>query len=304
MCTSPIRIANNRLDFCNSHRRYLFVPCGHCEECQQQHIDDYASRILYMIYKFGVDRTAFLTFTYNNEHLPRTVGLWREEQMSRPCFDQRHINTLLKALRDKYNSDGIQHISYYVASEYGGHRKRPHYHMMLHIDETLGFDEVVEFCRTIWTGQNYKQGKHIEKPWKFGNLGFMFPSKTACKQGKAHLRYGKESALYAAKYAAKDTAYMQDVWTIKNKRYKQIYGYEYPQSHVSRYYGLGIKDLPKIDVINGCYIDPLTSKSRQIPRYVMEYIKYKRILDTEATEHIQRCHGKRERPLDYAIQKA
>ena len=90
MCTSPILIKNNRLDFNpNVMRRFYSVPCGKCAQCRDNYRNEYSSRISQEMFEATGDNV-FLVLTYNNEHLPRTFrGRY-------PCFNQEHIKALMK----------------------------------------------------------------------------------------------------------------------------------------------------------------------------------------------------------------
>ena len=98
MCTSPISIKNNsvyKVGF-NQPTRYE-VPCGHCLECRSLAMVEWQSRLSYEI-KDLYDRkgvAVFLTFTYNNEHLP-TIDLG---DIVQACFDRKAVLRFLNQLK-------------------------------------------------------------------------------------------------------------------------------------------------------------------------------------------------------------
>lgn len=62
------------------------------------------------------DRNAFVTLTYNDEHLPVSGSL-----------DTRHLQLFIKRLRNNFGSG----IRFYACGEYGEKFLRPHYHLCL-----------------------------------------------------------------------------------------------------------------------------------------------------------------------------
>lgn len=93
----------------NAHplsRLALVVPCGHCVECLKQRQQNFSTRI----YREAVkgDKLFFVTFTYNNEHLPLAKRLVRYDKVtgeSEPCSNfevmTNEDSELLSALRDE-----------------------------------------------------------------------------------------------------------------------------------------------------------------------------------------------------------
>lgn len=124
------------------------VPCGQCIECRLDHARQMAIRLV----KESAchERSSFLTFTYDNEHLPYGGSLViRDAQL----FHKRLHNRLLRE-----RGYGIR---FYYSGEYGETYGRPHYHSII-----FGFDFpdkqfykendrgepifVSEFCRELW----------------------------------------------------------------------------------------------------------------------------------------------------------
>lgn len=224
----------------------------------------------------------FLVLTYNNAHLPRTFrGRY-------PCFNQEHIKALMKKLRTKYPK-----IRYFFASEYGKTTKRPHYHPLLSLPKEYNSVEVVEYIRTVWTGKEYVTGRNTKESWKYGNLGFVFPSKSDVKKGRHLINSTAGCSFYAAKYATKDVDFLQDENIsplYADKYYRRLHRDEFPTSHVCRYYGLGILGLmssPK----SAKYINPLTNRPNLVPQYVKFYALQHRVCDGFVEKPVKQDDG-------------
>lgn len=67
------------------------------------------------------DTAFFVTFTYDQEHVPMTKNGFM-------TLNKKHVQLFFKKLRHKHHG---KQIKYYAAGEYGGKGKRPHYHIIL-----------------------------------------------------------------------------------------------------------------------------------------------------------------------------
>ena len=99
-CTSPINVEGRRL------------PCGRCLACRMTRSREWTVRILHELTKF--DRAAFVTLTYDEEHLPYNGDL-----------DKPALQRYFKRIR----SD--KPLRYFACGEYGRKHGRPHYHAIL-----------------------------------------------------------------------------------------------------------------------------------------------------------------------------
>lgn len=90
------------------------VPCGQCVGCRLERSRQWAVRCVHEAQMH--EENAFITLTYNNEHLPKNLSL-----------DKRHWQLFVKKLR-KYHAGKIK---YFHCGEYGEQRHRPHYHACL-----------------------------------------------------------------------------------------------------------------------------------------------------------------------------
>lgn len=133
--------------------QYEKIPCGKCWACQLNYSAEWATRIECECKKD--DHNYFITFTYDNDHLPENGSLKPE-----------HITTFIKSLRKHYERKGIKGIKYFYCGEYGSTTGRPHYHMILmHCPLNLN-----EFYDThIDTNfQEHWKSKEINKWWDKG----------------------------------------------------------------------------------------------------------------------------------------
>lgn len=158
MCTSPIRL-ENKSDHPLSPK-YIYVPCNKCLSCQKSKQDGMEYRAIkeYEYCEKHGGKVYFLTFTYDNEHLPimRTFSalsrigntffgkmpcdaifthvsknndfnVHKEEIYHRwyeyteePCHDKKDLQNFNKRLRDQLKRDGYDvMISFLICSEYG-----------------------------------------------------------------------------------------------------------------------------------------------------------------------------------------
>lgn len=109
-CTKPIYISG------------MWVPCGKCVNCRIALSRDWSMRILHEMQYW--DKKKFVTFTYNDENLPKDCNLEKEELVK-----------AFKRLRERLRKDKRK-IMYYACGEYGEKFGRPHYHAII-----FGIDE-------------------------------------------------------------------------------------------------------------------------------------------------------------------
>ena len=93
----------------------LPVPCGQCMSCRINKRREWASRIL--LESFGHKENAFVTLTYDDDHLPPDLSL-----------NPKHLQDWLKRLRKQV----LPHrLRFFGVGEYGDKTFRPHYHLIL-----------------------------------------------------------------------------------------------------------------------------------------------------------------------------
>lgn len=95
--------------------RPIDIPCGGCDGCRLERSRQWAIRCMHEASLH--EDNAFITLTYDDEHLPPLGSL-------RP----RDLQLFFKRLRKRLNG---KRISYFAAGEYGARFGRPHYHCCL-----------------------------------------------------------------------------------------------------------------------------------------------------------------------------
>lgn len=92
--------------------REVKIPCRYCIGCRLQRQQSWALRCYCEARMHS--RNAFVTLTYDNDHLPPGGNL-----------DYSHVQKFIRALRK-----ALGPYRYFVAGEYGSEMLRPHYHLL------------------------------------------------------------------------------------------------------------------------------------------------------------------------------
>lgn len=210
MCTKPIRIKNptKYLNLHSGQQYYIYVNCGHCEECTRQKQIEWTLRTYYQalntIQKNGY--YYFDTLTYNNNSIPRLTK-YIEINKNWQCFDYKDIRNFYETLRQYYKVKDTD-IKYFITSEYGELRHRPHYHIILFIEN-----------------KNIKPldlSRNVAKAWTKGRTdGIPYKSKKYVLEHNVINNINLDTIRYVSKYITKSQTFMQ----IVNKRWQQIQYY-------------------------------------------------------------------------------
>lgn len=168
MCVSPIKIKNPR-EFKRPHfdSSYISVPCGECEECRQQKINDWFVRLNYdyLASKKNGGCWYFLTLTYNDSMVPRVCekdfsDLCEAFDIDVPyfsgmCFNKRHVVQFFKDFRDFFREKfGISGIKHFTVCEFGSDADkthRPHYHTVLSFPAFVNESVVRSVANYCWS---------------------------------------------------------------------------------------------------------------------------------------------------------
>lgn len=204
MCTSKHVLVKSRSDYAP---KSAFVPCGTCLDCRLVAQFSWLARLRLAVdnmVNVGVGcQVGFVTLTYNDEHLPRIPrelikhgSLDKYPTFTPKCFDKNHVRGLIKSLRDwLLKTYGIKKPTYLIASEFGEHTKRPHYHGVFALPSCVDMREFYNRLRDYWTSR----------------FGFICPKEFdgSSKRGiQPFIAQCKEHAVnYCAKYCCKDVAY-------------------------------------------------------------------------------------------------
>jgi hypothetical protein len=124
------------------------IACGQCVGCRLERSRQWAIRCVHEAQMH--EQNVFLTFTYNEEHLPYP-----------PSLDHRDFQLFMKRFRKKFPG---RKISYYMCGEYGDENHRPHYHALI-----FGFDFPDKvFYKKSFNGDIYYISDTLNKIWKKG----------------------------------------------------------------------------------------------------------------------------------------
>lgn len=90
------------------------IPCGKCIGCKLEHSRQWALRCMHE--KRMHSASAFLTLTYDNNHLPKGGTLVK-----------RDLQLFMKRVRKQFGNG----VRFFACGEYGEKSGRPHYHVLL-----------------------------------------------------------------------------------------------------------------------------------------------------------------------------
>ena len=169
MCYSPICVKNSKKKF-NAlfDRTHNVVACGHCGECKTNKKNSYLVRVLSEYEQFyrkfddtfvPTKLTFFVTLTYNNKCLP---VMRFPDGKTRSVFSKEDVEHFFKRLNTKLSRKGI-YFHRICTCEYGhahpyiddnGYRRfgtyRPHYHILLFLDQSISPKELQSIIRHSW----------------------------------------------------------------------------------------------------------------------------------------------------------
>lgn len=172
--------------------KYLYVPCGHCHDCQRVKHNEWFFRAMieWNYYKSLGGSVYFITLTYNDDDLPLHT-LSSGETIS--CFNQKHIHNFIKYLRIYLGRCHLEHrnIKYLICSEYSDkNTKRPHYHGLLFFPYHIP-------C----IGQKSLFTRLMQTTWQHGWI--------VCSEFGWEISSAK-GIRYATKYVCKDIGYYKE----------------------------------------------------------------------------------------------
>lgn len=147
MCTSPILIKNPRKHFIQGvDNAFVSVPCGRCLECRNKKRNEiyFLSFFEHLQACSKGGFTQFFTLTYNENSLPRFGN--------KPCFSRTDIQKYLKrvnsACRRYFGS--LFRFRYLCTCEYGDTTKRPHYHLLVYVQQPCSHYQFRRILRECW----------------------------------------------------------------------------------------------------------------------------------------------------------
>lgn len=109
----PSRLSNPAPD--------VFVPCGKCLACRLNRRNEWVRRL--QVETWTNPDCGFATLTYRDEDLPKDYM---------PC--KHDVQCFIKRLRNVTRDYGINigNLKYFIVSEFGSRRGRPHYHGVIY----------------------------------------------------------------------------------------------------------------------------------------------------------------------------
>ena len=140
------------------------LPCGQCVGCRIDYSRQWANRCML---ELGYHDSAwFATFTYDDDHVPRTYYPDPETGEAIPALTlkKRDFQLLMKRIRKRFGED---HIRFFMAGEYGSQTFRPHYHAILfglHLDDLVPYKTVKEADQYY----TYYNSPSLQECWPFG----------------------------------------------------------------------------------------------------------------------------------------
>lgn len=136
--------------------RSLFLSCGQCIGCRLERSRQWATRCLHEAQMH--EQNAFVTLTYDNEHLPKNKNLQYQD-----------FQNFIKRLRRQLTCFDVTlalHVPrYFAAGEYGAKEQRPHFHACLF---GVDFNDKQIFKKNGSNGTLYTSAR-LEKMWPLGH---------------------------------------------------------------------------------------------------------------------------------------
>lgn len=233
------------------------VPCGQCLGCRMDYAKRWAARIMMECKNYENKKCWFVTFTYNEDHLPPlndvtdpTTGEIKKAPFH--SLSKREHQLLMKRIRKHYG-DGIR---FFMSGEYGSKSFRPHYHYILFgLDKP---DDLKPYKVNFQGDMLYTSKSFKENVWSEIDLVTNKPKVdpiTGEIVTKGYVIFGEvtnESAAYVARYTIKKRKNMP-------KEDYELLGIEPEFCLMSRRPGIGS------DYINDNYLSIYETDSITVP---------------------------------------
>lgn len=182
------------------------IPCGQCIECRLNYAKSWAVRCVCESRLYPDNYTWFVTFTYDDAHLPKPISILDRKTGRFTDFyplQARDMQLFMKRLRKAYNG-----VRIYYCGEYGSRNYRPHYHAIIFNLPLVGLVVNDDFSRSRIAEvdcHDLYESSELNKFWsdKKGNLIGLV----------AVARFSYDTACYTARYCMKK---------LKGKAYKDF----------------------------------------------------------------------------------
>lgn len=151
----------NQIGVKNAIGEPIEIPCRRCIGCRLRYSREWADRCMLELQYH--EQNWFVTFTYDDEHLPLSYIVDEEtgEVVPHATLVKRDIQLFMKRLRKNYKYDND--IRYFFAGEYGSQTYRPHYHAILF---GLKLDDL-KLYKQSEDGYNYYNSEFLDKCWRY-----------------------------------------------------------------------------------------------------------------------------------------
>lgn len=176
------------------------IPCGRCIGCRLEYSRQWANRcMLEMQYS---DSAYFCTFTYDDEHVPRSCYSAPDtgEAFESMTLSKREWQLTMKRIRKRFGNG----IRFFMCGEYGSRTFRPHYHAILF---NLRLDDLA-YYKGSRLGDTYYNSPSLSACWTDDNgnpKGYVVVAKVTW-----------ETCAYVARYTVKKA------FGVDNETYKML----------------------------------------------------------------------------------
>lgn len=203
MCLTPIKVKSVHY----GEKVLQYIPCGTCDECRRREKSGWSFRLALELQK-KLDEgweIGFCTLTYNDEHLPHIpfeCFADGNQYCEIPCFDKNQMRRFIRNLRSRLDWDyDVQGCVYFLGSEFGERRGRPHYHLLVcYPKDKIDYKQMHALIVDLWheNGYIFPEKPDGEREYEDGlENGFRVDSSKG-----AYL-----CAKYVCKYVCKDVGF-------------------------------------------------------------------------------------------------
>lgn len=179
----------------------VMLPCGQCIGCRIDYSRQWANRCMLELQSH--DSAFFCTFTYDDDHVPRSFYPDPDTGEAIPSLtlSKRDFQLLMKRIRKRFPDDRIR---FFACGEYGSQTFRPHYHAILfglHLDD-LRIYKTVRLGDQLYT---YYNSEKLQSCWLDSDgkpIGFVVVGEVTWESCAYTARYimkklkGKEADFY------------------------------------------------------------------------------------------------------------
>ena len=134
----------------------MVVPCGFCVGCVMERRAQWSLRCRHEASCW--DHNAFVTLTYDDEHLQKECDWHGSLVPEHPRLFLRYLRRAMSGVQNAPNS-ADKPIRFFGCGEYGSLRKRAHYHLLLF---NVRFEDNERYGERTYTN------KLVSRLWKYG----------------------------------------------------------------------------------------------------------------------------------------